>query len=57
MQTQWYLCEIASYSERQGNSLKKLRTYPFSILIFFVRMTPKLMTTKKVKNRGMYGYP
>jgi hypothetical protein len=23
MQTQWYLCEIASYSERQGNNLKK----------------------------------
>jgi hypothetical protein len=23
MQTQWYLCEIASYSERQGNILKK----------------------------------
>ena len=23
MQTQWYLCEIASYSESQGNNLKK----------------------------------
>ena len=23
MQTQWYLCEIANYSEHQGNELKK----------------------------------
>ena len=23
MQTQWYLCEIANYSEHQGNNLKK----------------------------------
>ncbi len=57
MQTQWYLCEIENYSERQGNILKKLITYPLSILIFCVRMTPQLRTTKKVKDFGMYGYP